>query len=122
MATVNPVITDAMGNGQVMKFEWTLTSANADGAPIGPKYLDYSDRTVYFTGTFGTATAGWEGGDGSTYIALADPQGTAISKTTNSIESVLELPEYSRPRLTTPGSGATVVVTCIARKGFRRGA
>ena len=119
MATVKPTITD-LASGQVIKFSWSLTTANADGSPIPPSYAEFSDRTVYFTGTWGGATAKWQGGDGSTWLDLTDPQGNAISKTADAIECVTEVPEYSRPNLTTPGAGATITAVCIARRGFRR--
>jgi hypothetical protein len=121
MSTVNPTIDDVVGNGQVMKFTWALTTADNDGAPIPPQFADHSDRTVYFTGTWNGATASWEGGDNSVWMTLADVQGTGIAKTANGIEVVVESPEYSRPRLTTVGVGAVITATCIARRGYRRG-
>jgi len=121
MSTVNPTITDLSGNGQVVKFQWALTTANNDGAPIPARYAEHADRSVYFTGTWGGATAAWEGGDGTAYMPLTDPQGTAITKTSNGIEAVVEVPEVSRPRLSTPGAGAVITAVCIARRGYRRG-
>lgn len=121
MSTVQPTIDPSVdGEYQVMKFVWALTTANSDGSPIDPQYAAYADRTVYFLGTWGGATAAWQGGDGATYLNLTDPQGNAISKTADSIEVVIEMPEYSRPNLTTPGAGATITAVCIARMGFRR--
>lgn len=103
--------------GKVIKFTWPLTSANTAGAPIPAMYAEYSDRTVHFTGTWGGATAAWEGGDGTTYLACADAQGTAITRTSDSgMERVVECPEYSRPNLTTAGTNAVITATCIARK------
>lgn len=123
MATVNPTITDiSNGNGQVKKVTWALTSANADGAPLGPQFAEYADRTVYVLGTWGGATAVIQGGDGSTWLSLTDPQGNAISKSADAIEVVTEMPEYTRPYLSTPGAGATLTVTMIMRRGFRRSA
>lgn len=108
------------GNQQVMKFTWNLTTAVPIGDPIDSRWAEFADRTVYFLGTWGGATAVWEGGDGATYLSLTDPQGTAISKTADGIEAVTEVPEYSRPELTVVGTGAAITVTCIARRGFRR--
>jgi hypothetical protein len=117
MATVKPAVTFLGKEEKVMKFTWALTSANADGAPIPPQYADFTDRTVYFTGTWGGATAAWEGGDGTTYLACADAQGTAITRTSDSgMERVVESPEFSRPRLSTVGTNAVITATCIARK------
>lgn len=122
MATVVPTITDVNGDGQVFKFTWALTTADHTGAPIGQKFAEFADRTIYFLGTWGGATGIWEGGDGSTYVPLADPQGGAISKTADAIEVLLEIPEFSRPRLSAVGVGATVTATAILRRGFRRSA
>lgn len=120
MATVNPTITDLSGDGQVIKATWALTSSNRDGAPLGIKYASHADRTVYFLGTWGGATAAVEGGDGSTYVALTDPQGNAIAKTADGIEVITETPEFTRPNLTTAGAGATITATMILRRGFKR--
>lgn len=121
MATVNPTITAINGSPDMKKIVWVLTSTNADGAPLGANFVDYSERTVYFLGTWGGATAVLQGGDGSTYLPLTDPQGNAISKTADGIEAVSEVPEFVRPNLTTPGTGATVTVTMIARRPVRAG-
>lgn len=114
-------VTDLTGNGQVMKFTWPLTTADPDGAPIPAKFAEFADRTVSFFGTWGGATAAWQGGDGSTYVNLTDSQGNAISKTADAMEAVVEVPEYSRPNLTSVGAGAVITATCIARRSFRRG-
>lgn len=121
MATAALTVTDLSQNGQVMKFTWPLTTANPDGQPIPAKFAEFADRTVYFFGTWGTATAAWQGGDGVTYVNLTDPQGNAISKTADAIEAAVEVPEISRPNLTSVGAGATITCTCIARRGYRRG-
>ena len=121
MATPAPVITDVSGNGQAFKAVWTLTTADHTGVALGGKYAEFADRTIYFLGTWNGATAAVEGGDGSTYVALTDPQGNAVAKTADGIEVVIEVPEFTRPRLSTVGSGATITATMILRRGFRRG-
>lgn len=108
------------GNEQVWKFTWALTTADPIGEPIDGRFAEFADRSMYAIGTWGGATVVWEGGDGTTYMTLTDPQGTAISKTSDSIEVVTEVPEFSRPHLSTVGSGAAITVTVIARRGFRR--
>ncbi|HEU0283146.1 MAG TPA: hypothetical protein VFQ99_05135 [Gallionella sp.] len=122
MATVTPVITDLTGQDQVIKITWALTTANPDGAPIKvSQFGEFADRTIYFVGTWGGATAAWEGGDGTVYMPITNPAGTAITKTANGINAIIELPEFSRPNLTTPGAGATITATLILRRVFRRG-
>ncbi len=119
MATVTPTITNL--TAETVKITWALTSANTDGAPVPARFADYADRTVYFMGTWGGATAVLQGGDGSTYLTLTDPQGNGISKTADGIEIVTETPEFTRPNLTTAGTGATITATMILRRGFFRG-
>lgn len=112
MATLASV--DINGDRSVVMTTWTLTSADATGDSLS--WADWADRSVTFVGTWGGATAGLEGSnDGTNWVALADPQGTAISKTANAIEAVLELTRFVRPRLTTVGAGATVVATILMR-------
>jgi hypothetical protein len=116
MATVSPTITDISGNGTILMFTWALTTANTTGDPI--PFAALADRSVTFSGAaaWGAATAMVEGSnDGSVYLPFADPQGNAISKTADAIESVLELTRYFRPRLSTAGTAAAVTVTLIAK-------
>ena len=115
MATVTPTVVDISKDDRVIMITWALTSANTDGAPA--EWCQFADRTVTFTGTWGGATAALEGSnDGSTWIGLADVQGTAITATANKIETAVELTRYVRPNLTTAGVGATVSATLIMRR------
>ena len=111
----NPTITDIGGDGSVKLFTYALTTADHTGT--GLEWAQWADRSVTFTGTWGGSTAGLEGSnDGTTWIALADPQGSAISKTANGIEAVLELTRYVRPRLTVVGTGAAVTASILCRR------
>lgn len=109
MATVNGTVTH-LGDGSVVKISWTtLTTTNADGAPIPLAYAGWADRSVQVIGTFGSGgTLVWEGSNdgGTTYTTLTDPQGNAISKQAAAMETVLELSELARPRVTA-GDGTT---------------
>lgn len=116
MATVAPTIS-FVGNDAV-EFKWTLTSADADGAPIGANHVDYADRTVIASGTWGGATLTIEGShDGSDYLALSDAASTAaLTATSNTSAPIAEVPPLTRPNLTVPGSGASVVVSILCRR------
>jgi len=115
MATVNPVITTVEGDGSVMSILWTLTTANADGAPV--KMTPFADRSIQMTGTWGSGTGVLQGSnDGVTWFTLYDPDGSPItSAATNKLEQVLELTQFMRPVLT-GSTGATVVFNMIARR------
>ena len=116
MATVAYTITDISGSGEVFMFTWDLTSADHTGAAI--RWSPWADRSVMFTSSaWGASTGVIEGSnDGTTYVGLADPQGTAISKTSNAVESVLELTQFMIPRLSVVGTSAAVRVTLICRR------
>lgn len=118
MAIVAPVYTKLgkSDDDKLVLVTWDLTTADTTGEAVA--WAEWADRSIAFTGTWGGATAALEGSnDGSTWIALADPQGTAISKTANAIEAVLELTRFVRAKLTTAGAGATVSATLLMRKG-----
>lgn len=86
--------------------QWTTLANGDDGTPM--EMPGAADRSVQFTGTFGSGgTIQIEGSnDGSNYNVLTDPQGNNISKTSASIEQVVELTRYIRPRVTA-GDGTT---------------
>jgi hypothetical protein len=114
MATVNATVTDiGRGDGSVKKFVWTLAGTN-DGAPIA--FTEWADRSVAFAGTWGGGTVVWEGSNdaGETWFTLTDPQTTAVSKTANALEQIVEVTELARPKATV---GVTsVVVSLVVRR------
>lgn len=76
--------------------------------------IDYPDRTITFTGTFGVGGSVTVQGsnDGSNWFAMTDPQGNAITKTSASMEMLSEAPRYIRP-IVTAGDGTTAIVAQI---------
>ena len=116
MATVIPTSESIHQNNDVVKITWSpLTTADPDGNPISQ--VEYADRCVTLTGTFGGATAKFQGSnDGTNWFDLSDPQTNAISKTTAGMEQVVETPHYVRP-LITGGDGSTAITcTMTARR------
>lgn len=110
MATVAKVETGA----NVTIHTWNLTTADPTGDAVELPMA--SDRTVQFTGTWGSATAILEGSlDNVTFLGLNDPSSTAISKTADGIEAVLENVRYIRPRLSVVGTGAAVKAVLMSR-------
>lgn len=117
MATVNPTVTtDLTGDGSVVQFVWNLTTANTDGAPV--EWVAYSDRTFAAVGTWGGATITIEGSnDGTNWMPLSDAAGAAdATAAANKVMTVVELTRYVRPNLTTPGTGAAVTASLVARR------
>lgn len=113
MATRTPVITDLdPGDGSVKIFTWTLTGTD-DGAPIN--MAQWADRSVQFVGTWGGGTVLFEGSnDGTNYATLTDAQTSAISKTADGLEQVIELTRLARPRASV--SVTSVVVSLLVRR------
>jgi hypothetical protein len=114
MATVSR--SDAGGGCYL--YTWTLTTADHTGDAL--TIPGAPDKSVQFAGTWGGATAILEGSNnGTVHVGLADPQGNAISKTsdTGALEAVLENTVTIRPRLSAVGVGATVVASLLCRSG-----
>lgn len=120
MATVNPTVTRGLGDGDgsLIQYQWTLTSADSDGAGI--QCPEWADVTWVATGTWGGATLKPQGSaDGVTYIAtgLSNAAGGAeTTATANKVFTTIERPLFVRPNLTTVGVGATIVVTALLRR------
>lgn len=98
-------------------YVWELTTADTDGDEVS--LPGAADKTVQFDGTWGGATAVFEGSNEATspatFLSLTDPQGNAISKTDDGIEAVTENPVWVRPRLSTAGTDASVTVRLLVR-------
>lgn len=114
MATIAPTITQLEPrDGSVLKYTWVLTGTD-DGAPIPA--AQWADRSVQFVGTWGGGTVLLEGSNngGTTYATLTDAQTSAISKTADALEQVVEMTELMRPRASV--SVTTVTVSMVARR------
>jgi hypothetical protein len=97
---------------------FTWTGLDSDDSGIAIECVDYTDRTVTVTGTFGVAGSVTLQGsnDNTNWFALTDPQGNAITKTSAGMELVVEAPVYIRP-LVTGGDGTTsLTVTLFCRR------
>jgi hypothetical protein len=97
-------------------FAWTGLDLDDSGIQI--ECVDYVDRTVAITGTFGVGGSVTLQGsnDGSNWFALTDMQANAITKTAAGMELVMEAPLYIRP-LVTAGDGTTsLTVTLFCRR------
>lgn len=111
MATINPTI-ERIGNDAV-RLSWALTTADFDGAPIGPNFAQYTDRSVHVFGTFGGGTLAWQGsneGDpAGNWVPAADRQGVAIALTAAGQKAVGDVNRQQRPFLS-GSAGASVTV------------
>lgn len=99
--------------------QWAgLTNATSDdGAPFeGP---DYADRSVQVQGTIGAGgNLRIEGSnDGTNYVVLTDPQGTALDFTAaGRIEQIQEITRFIRPRVTAGDGTTNLTVTLYGRR------
>ena len=107
---------DISGDGSVIKVSYNLTTADHTGA--GAAAVEWSDRTVQITGTFGGCTMIVEGSNdgGTTWAQLRDPAGTLLAFTAAGLKAVMEITEQIRPRLSVVGTAADVVVSVVARR------
>lgn len=100
-----------------------LTTTDADGAAIAMP--GSADRTIQFTGTFGTGgTIVMQGSNLASPVAstdadwftLTDPQGNAISKTAAAGEAVLELTRWIRPKVTAGDGSTSLTATLLVKR------
>lgn len=108
----------AYGDGSVLQFAFTLTTADHTGSGIPfPEWADVC-ASFYGGGTWGGATGAIEGSnDGSNWMPLNKADGaTAASTPADKMMQIIERPMFIRPRLTTPGTAASVVVHLTLRR------
>lgn len=98
---------------------WTGLLNGDTGAAV--ELVDYADKTVTITGTFGTGgTLVLQGSnDGTNWFSLTDPQANAISKTAAAMEAVLEAPRYIRPNVTAGDGSTSLTVQMCCRRSAR---
>jgi hypothetical protein len=112
-------ITPALVGTQVFTYT-SAAMANGDTTAV-VSVPDLADKTVTFTGTFGTGgSVSLEGSnDGTNWFILKDPSSTAITMTAAGLRAVLEHPLQLRGHVTA-GDGTTALVMIImARRGSR---
>lgn len=111
MATVKPTMTIVQG-GKGRVYTWLLTE-NDEAEAI--EAVEFADRSVQVTGTFGGGVVRIEGSNDSVnFGVLTDPQGNDLNLGTAKIEMVTEITRVLRPRITS-GSGVSVTVSLLAR-------
>ena len=117
MATVTP-IPERVLQGEAMLYTWTLTAADAEGGVITAH--EYGDRTVQIAGNFDGASASLQGSnDGTNWIALTDPQGNALTKTSGALETVMETPRYTKVVSSGGGGSQSISISIFCRRTRR---
>lgn len=123
MATVvteSPVPIHAQ-HGECRHVAWTLANSESGDAA---QFTEFFDRCVQFAGTFGAGgTVILEGSNDitpSTWTALTDPQGNAISATAAAMKQILETPMWIRPRVTAGDGTTAITIKMIVRRGRYR--
>jgi hypothetical protein len=122
MAIVNPTFEYVKGDPNLLQITWVLTTANTTGK--GWEYVDFADITWHAGAgaTWGAATAAVQGSNRDTdaeYGSVkSSASGNAITWTADGDASAVgqERPRFLRPKLTTPGTAASVTVTAMARR------
>jgi hypothetical protein len=118
MATKIATVTDISQDGSVLLVKWSGLANGDDGAPV--QFPEFGDRCVQAAGTFGAGgTVVWEGTNDTaiSYGGLNNAQGSAVSLTAaTAVKQVVEIPRYSRPRVSA-GDGTTALdVYAILRR------
>jgi hypothetical protein len=119
MSAIDPTFDYSLGNDTI-KVTWTPLANGDTGVPV--TFADYSDRSVEFSGTFGTGgTISMQGSNvGSAYYILTDPQTSAITKTAAALEHIMEAAAYMRP-IVSAGDGTTALTATMLMRRQRSG-
>lgn len=126
MADVTPTF-KVLGVGTV-KITWAGIAGGDTGKWVN--MAQYSDKTVHLFGDFSAETLTMQGSsdgpdegevadaaDVRSPVTLADPQGTAITATSDKGEAILENHQWLRPSMS-GSSGGSMSVVIIARGAF----
>lgn len=111
MAIQNASVSEVSTNGRVRLVTWENLQVGDTGAAA--EWVEYADRCFQVVGAFGVGGACTIQGsnDGVNWSALSDPQGNALTFSSQHIEQALELPRFVRPIVT--GGDATTSLTVI---------
>jgi len=106
-------------NGQrnAVLYTWTGLLNGDQGSAV--EAADWADRTVQMSGTFGVGGSVTleVSNDGTTWTALTDPQGNAVTKTAAGLEVFEEAPRFIRQNVTAGDGTTSLAVTVWARRG-----
>lgn len=98
---------------------WAALANGDTGAPV--ELPAFPIRTVQILGAFGVGgSVTLEGSNaGTTYTALTDTQGNAVTKTAAAIEAVQDFPKYTRPNVTAGDGTTALLVTMYCHRTIR---
>lgn len=115
---IRPIIPTKLSRGS-HKWIWSLIKNNDTGEPLDEKHgcPTFADKTVHVKGDFsGPATIVIEGSNnGSTWVTLTDPGGSALSFTSEDLKVILENPLQIRPRVTAGDASTDLDVIIVGR-------
>ena len=127
MATIEHTFTRDENKGDACHvFSWVNLLADPD-LDVGQavKMCGSDQRVVQVLGSFpGPSRVSIEGSNNDVdYEILRDPLGTDLDFSAPGIRSILEVPRFTRPRITggTAATGITVLMMLRKRTGERRG-
>lgn len=114
-----------------VKVTWSGLDGDDSGAAVD--LAGYPDKTVHIYGTFDSGTVSMYGSNDplalvdrtagtlfgsktASWIAIVDPQGNAIAKTSAAMEAILENPQYICPVVTGGGGSTALKVVIVASR------
>lgn len=116
---ITPTIVQNIGeyDRSLYQATWVLVTATPDGIPV--EIPEWADRTFQAIGFAASgAVCQFEGSnDNVNWFALHNAAGAlTASLNANGLMTVIELPRWMRPNLSTPGTAASVTVILLARR------
>jgi hypothetical protein len=104
----------------MLRYKWLDIPNGNQGNAIAMG--NYQDRTVQVVGTFGaggSVTIQGSNDGGTTWAALSDPLGNALTFTAAGMKAITELPYEIRPSVTA-GDGTTAIDVWLHMRGANR--
>ena len=117
MSEITPTVTRIGRNA--VRITYADMTVSDTGVPIGKNWNDYYDRSVQVGGAFGsngsiTVEASNDGG--SSYLAVTDGQGNAVTKTAAGYEQVVECAALMRPNVTIGDANTAIDVNFFLKR------
>lgn len=114
MASIKATINNGIGRADTSAIlvTWAAVTESDTFAPVA-LYPDYTSRSVHVSGTFGGSTVVLKGSNtGTNFIGCKNPQGVAISKTSEDIDQVQEAMAQYQP-VASGGTAQSLTVTML---------
>lgn len=115
MTTVAATLDYPAGDRRIVRITWADMKNGDTGSPV--TLTNWADRTVQVTGTFGSGGSVTVKGsnDATNFVAMTDPQGSALTFSSAGMKLCTEVPLTWRPEVTAGDETTALTITAVVR-------